>query len=279
MTRGAGWLILAIIAVLIAGCASPHNVPVQDRSRTQAVRPAPSVSSSAVYTVRKGDTLYSIAFRHGVNYRTVARLNNIPSGYQIYPGQRLILKPSTQKIVRESSTRKRKSSSKRPAIDNSVKKQVKKRDVPPKTLGSKNTSTSVAKQTRSKKTGSSGPIRWRWPSKGRLIQSFKTKGQVNKGLNLSGRTGDPVYAAATGSVVYAGNGLLGYGNLIIIDHNQKFLSAYAHNSRILVRESDKVTIGDKIAEVGRSGAERVMLHFEIRRDGVPVNPLKYLPKK
>lgn len=281
MTRGAGWLISAIIAVLIAGCASPQKVPVHDRSRTKVVRSAPSVSSSAVYTVRKGDTLYAIAFRHGVDYRTVARLNKIPTGYQIYPGQRLILKPSAQKIVRESSTRKKKTVTKQPVVDNSSKKQVKKRDVPPKTVGSKNTSTSVSKQTRpkTKKTVSGAPIRWQWPSKGRLIQSFKTKGQVNKGLNLAGRTGDPVFAAATGSVVYAGNGLLGYGNLIIIDHNQKFLSAYAHNSRVLVRESDKVKAGEKIAEMGRSGAERVMLHFEIRRDGVPVNPLKYLPKK
>ncbi|WP_370278605.1 peptidoglycan DD-metalloendopeptidase family protein [Pontibacterium sp.] len=278
MVKGAGWLVSALIAVLIAGCAAPHSVPVQDRSRTKVVRQAPSVSSSSVYVVRKGDTLYSIAFRHGLSYRTVARLNNISGDYQIYPGQRLVLKPSAQKIVRDSSAHSKSTSANSSTVSKSAKKPVKKPTSPPKTVEKRTNSTASANT--SKKTASAaGRIRWQWPSKGRLIASFKTKGQVNKGVNLAGRKGDPVFAAASGTVVYAGNGLLGYGNLIIIDHNQNFLSAYAHNSRVLVKESDKVTVGDKIAEMGRSGAERVMLHFEIRRDGVPVNPLRYLPKK
>jgi len=276
--KGAGWLISALIVVLVTGCASPHSVPVQDRSRSKIVRQAPSVSSSSVYVVRKGDTLYSIAFRHGLSYRTVARLNNIRGDYQIYPGQRLVLKPGAQKIVRESSARANISSANSSTVSKTDKKSVKKRTVPPKTV-EKHTNSSVSANTSNKTTSRAGRIRWQWPSKGRLIASFKTKGQVNKGVNLAGRKGDPVFAAASGTVVYAGNGLLGYGNLIIIDHNQNFLSAYAHNSRVLVKESDKVTVGDKIAEMGRSGAERVMLHFEIRRDGVPVNPLRYLPKK
>lgn len=278
MAKGVSWLLSALILVLIAGCASPHNVPVQDRSRTKVVRQAPSVSSSSVYVVRKGDTLYAIAFRHGLNYRTVARLNNISGDYQIYPGQRLVLKPSAQKIVRESSVKLKKPVATTSTVNKTTKKPVKKQAKPPRTVEkrtSKPTVTNVPRKTQSR----AGRIRWQWPSKGRLIASFKTKGQVNKGVNLAGRTGDPVFAAASGTVVYAGNGLLGYGNLIIIDHNQSYLSAYAHNSRVLVKESDKVTGGDKIAEMGRSGAERVMLHFEIRRDGVPVNPLKYLPKK
>lgn len=278
MLRGAGWLALALIAILVTGCASPTSVPVQDRSRTKVVRQAPSVSSSSVYVVRKGDTLYSIAFRHGLSYRTVARLNNIDGNYQIYPGQRLVLKPNAQKIVRESSASvKKKTAPKSSTVSTVTKKPIKKPDTQPKTVEKRTNSVVKAKPKSS--SVKSGPIRWQWPSKGRLIASFKTKGQVNKGVNLAGRKGDPVFAAASGTVVYAGSGLLGYGNLIIIDHNQSFLSAYAHNSRVLVRESDKVTAGDKIAEMGRSGAERVMLHFEIRRDGVPVNPLRYLPKK
>ena len=278
MVKGAGWLISVLIAVLIAGCAAPHNVPVQDRSRTKVVRQAPSVSSSSVYVVRKGDTLYSIAFRHGLNFRTVARLNNIGGSYQIYPGQRLVLKPSAQKIVRESSANAKKAAKKAPAVSKAAKKPVKKPAKPPRTVEKPKASPAVSSAS-NKKPSNAARIRWQWPSKGRLIASFKTKGQVNKGVNLAGSKGDPVLAAASGTVVYAGNGLLAYGNLIIIDHNQNFLSAYAHNSRVLVKESDKVTAGDKIAEMGRSGAERVMLHFEIRRDGVPVNPLKYLPKK
>lgn len=278
MVKGAGWLVSALIAVLIAGCAAPHSVPVQDRSRTKVVRQAPSVSSSSVYVVRKGDTLYSIAFRHGLSYRTVARLNNISGDYQIYPGQRLVLKPSAQKIVRDSSAHSKSTSANSSTVSKSAKKPVKKPTSPPKTVEKRTNSTTPAK-TSKKAVTTAARIRWQWPSKGRLIASFKTKGQVNKGVNLAGRKGDPVFAAASGTVVYAGNGLLGYGNLIIIDHNQNFLSAYAHNSRVLVKESDKVRVGDKIAEMGRSGAERVMLHFEIRRDGVPVNPLRYLPKK
>ena len=278
MVKGAGWLVSALIAVLIAGCAAPHSVPVQDRSRTKVVRQAPSVSSSSVYVVRKGDTLYSIAFRHGLSYRTVARLNNIRGDYQIYPGQRLVLKPSAQKIVRDSSAYSKSTSANSSTVSKTTKKPVKKPTSPPKTVEKRTNSTASA-NTSKKAASTAGRIRWQWPSKGRLIASFKTKGQVNKGVNLAGRKGDPVFAAASGTVVYAGNGLLGYGNLIIIDHNQNFLSAYAHNSRVLVKESDKVTGGDKIAEMGRSGAERVMLHFEIRRDGVPVNPLRYLPKK
>lgn len=279
MVKGGGWLIPALIAVLIAGCAAPHSVPVQDRSRTKVVRQAPSVSSSSVYVVRKGDTLYSIAFRHGLSYRKIARLNNITGNYQIYPGQRLVLKPSAQKIVREISVQSNNAIPKASTDNKTVKKPVKKRSEPPKKKVEKRTNPTVSPGT-SRKTASKGSqIIWRWPTKGRLIASFKTKGQVNKGVNLAGRKGDDIFAAATGTVVYAGNGLLGYGNLIIIDHNQSFLSAYAHNSRVLVKENDKVTVGDKIAEMGRSGAERVMLHFEIRRDGVPVNPLSYLPKK
>lgn len=102
---------------------------------------------------------------------------------------------------------------------------------------------------------------------------------MNKGINIAGSRGTPVKAAAKGKVVYAGNGLLGYGNLVIIDHNQQFLSAYAHNSRVLVKENDMVDAGQKIAEMGSTGADRIMLHFEIRRDGNPINPLKYLPKR
>ena len=278
MVRGAVWLISALIVVLIFGCASPHSVPVQDRSRIKVVRQAPSVSSSSVYVVRKGDTLYSIAFRHGLSYRTVARLNNISGNYQIYPGQRLVLKPSARKIVRDNSARANPATSKPSTVSKVDKKPVKKRTESPKTV-EKRTNSPASDSKAKRASSTTAKIRWQWPSQGRLIASFKTKGQVNKGLNLAGRKGDPVFAAARGTVVYAGNGLLGYGNLIIIDHKQNFLSAYAHNSRVLVKENDKVTGGDKIAEMGRSGAERVMLHFEIRRDGVPVNPLRYLPKK
>ncbi|MEH6822933.1 MAG: peptidoglycan DD-metalloendopeptidase family protein [Motiliproteus sp.] len=120
---------------------------------------------------------------------------------------------------------------------------------------------------------------WRWPATGRVIQRFSTKGKANSGLNISGYRGDPVFSAAAGLVVYAGNGLLGYGNLIIVNHNETFLSAYAHNDKLLVKEQDKVAIGQKIAEIGNSGVTRTMLHFEIRKEGKPVDPARYLPHR
>lgn len=290
--KGVAWLVQVIIVFLVCGCSNPHRVPVQDRSRAE------SLPASSSYTVRKGDTLYAIAFRYGLDYRTLARINGINSSYRIFPGQSLRLKPSSQSVVKQKATSSkpvtktvsqkatRAASGVKVAERSSVSSVPVKATSKPvaKTASTKPVHSAPAKkvpqnQKTTSASASAAAIRWRWPSQGKLLAGFRTKGKVNKGINLAGNTGDPVYAAASGDVVYAGSGLLGYGNLVIIDHNQKYLSAYAHNSRVLVKESDKVKAGEKIAEMGRSGADRVMLHFEIRRDGVPVNPLKYLPKK
>ena len=123
---------------------------------------------------------------------------------------------------------------------------------------------------------SRGKVIWRWPAKGKVVNNFSSE---NKGLNISGDKGEAVYAAASGEVVYAGNGIIGYGNLIIIKHSPEYLSAYAHNSVILIGEGSRIKGGAKIAEIGSSGTIRTILHFEIRKDGKPVNPLKYLPRK
>jgi lipoprotein NlpD len=127
---------------------------------------------------------------------------------------------------------------------------------------------------------SSASLTWQWPATGSLIGRFATgRATSNKGIDIAGEAGDPVRAAAAGSVVYSGSGLLGYGQLVIIKHNDQFLSAYAHNRRLLVKEGDQIKAGEKIAEMGSSGAEKVKLHFEIRRSGKPVNPETYLPKR
>ncbi|MGB0466162.1 MAG: peptidoglycan DD-metalloendopeptidase family protein [Pontibacterium sp.] len=280
MKRGAGWLVLLII--LTAGCSGDPRVPVADRSRPESVRIANE------YTVRQGDTLYSIAWRYGLDYRALASMNQIDSRYQIFPGQKLRLKPTS--IARTSKPQISKNGV--PVGSRSDTKIVTQRTVTKKTTASPVKKPPVLpKKTTASNTVApekprllppalpSGPIIWRWPGHGQVIAAFKTRGKVNKGINLAGRRSDPVFAAAAGRVVFAGSGLLGYGNLLIIEHSPEFLSAYAHNSRVLVKESDKVQVGDKIAEMGSSGADRVMLHFEIRRDGNPVNPLKYLPKK
>lgn len=120
---------------------------------------------------------------------------------------------------------------------------------------------------------------WSWPAKGSVIERYSLTGSINKGIDLSGRLGEPVYAAADGEVVYSGAGIVGYRNLIIIKHNEVYLSAYAHNSKLLVREGQRAKAGQKIAEIGSTGASRDKLHFEIRRSGKPVNPLQYLPKR
>jgi lipoprotein NlpD len=122
-------------------------------------------------------------------------------------------------------------------------------------------------------------IEWRWPHVGTVIAAYSTSGKVNKGIDIAGNPGDSVRAAASGNVVYAGDGLLGYGNLVIVNHNEHYLSAYAHNRKVLVREGEDVTAGQKIAELGSSGTDRPKLHFEIRKNGNPVNPVPYLPPR
>ncbi len=274
------------LCILLAACGGKTYAPVSDRSLGTDSRPSPNQ-----YVVRKGDTLYSIAFRYGLDYRSLAKINGIDKSYSIYPGQRLKLRnldvvPTGESIVRDASAGGTKV---RPSDQVQAKPPIKKQPSAVVTSASQQQvkKAVVSKKVEPKRSSppqnpqvtATGPIDWRWPASGKVIAHYRTKGTVNKGINISGNKGDPIYAAASGKVVYAGNGLLGYGNLVIIDHNQQFLSAYAHNSRVLVKESDMVKVGQRIAEMGSSGADRVMLHFEIRRDGKPMNPLKFLPKK
>ncbi|MBV0932520.1 peptidoglycan DD-metalloendopeptidase family protein [Marinobacterium weihaiense] len=254
-------LVLTCLVLLLGGCSTGY-APVDERSLGARVKgPAPSS-----YKVRRGDTLYSIAFRYGLNYRQVARWNGIRSQDYIYPGQRLRLRPPARLSSRPSAT---------VGPDKPVAAMPKpaSRPAPPPAAKppGRPSSTSGA--------SSSTAVQWQWPYQGRIVQAFGRGQPANKGIDIAGRKGDAVKAAAPGDVVYAGNGLLGYGNLVIINHSKRYLSAYAHNSRIFVREGDKVKAGEKIAEIGKTGATRTMLHFEIRRDGNPVDPLGYLPKR
>ena len=211
------------------------------------------------HTVLIGETLYSIAWRHGVDYKKLASWNNIRPPYTIYAGQRLRL---TRPPV-TSQTYAKKSTPKPANTSGGTKKTASK-------------STSMDKTT--KKVNKPVKHVWIWPTKGTVISNYSSKVGGNKGIDIEGKVGQDVIAASAGKVVYSGNGLLGYGNLVIVKHSEQFLSAYAHNKKLFVREGTSVNRGEKIAELGSTGTKSPKLHFEIRRNGKPVDPLKYLPK-
>ena len=216
------------------------------------------------HTVSEGDTLYSIAWRYGRDYKELASANKIPPPYVIKLNQRirLDLKGTVSSTTKKTSAAPRK----------------KKKYVQP-TSKRKPTTVSKKKPRSSTKSKHVKGVNWHWPHLGRVIARYSSTGNDNKGIDIAGRLGDSVFSAASGEVVYAGSGLLGYGKLIIINHNEHYLSAYAHNDQILVKEGQKIKQGQKIAEMGNTGTSRIKLHFEIRRDGKPVNPLNYLPKR
>lgn len=218
------------------------------------------------HTVLVGETLYSISWRHGIDYKQLAAWNNIRSPYTIYAGQRLRLTrpPVTSKTYAIKAKAKSARTKSKTSTTANKSKQAK----------TPTTSVSTPKKTISK------PIKheWGWPTKGKVISTYSAKAGGNKGIDIEGKVGQPIFAASSGKVVYSGNGLLGYGNLIIVKHSEQFLSAYAHNRKLLVKEGGVVTRGQKIAELGSTGTKAPKLHFEIRRNGKPVDPLKFLPK-
>lgn len=244
-------LLFLLVTGLSACSTRTDYAPVSD------VNIIESLPKNGIYRVGAGETLYSIAWRFGMDYRDLARRNHLRPPYSIHQGQIIYLtKNAPLKAVNTPVAIPLPAP--KPQIQPSIKKPVviapKPRDIEP------NKSISY----------------WEWPARGQVIGSFSA---ANKGINISGYLGEPVYATAMGKVVYSGHGLRGYGNLIIIKHNSIYLSAYAHNKKLLVKEGDWVKGGQKIAEMGNTGARRTLLHFEIRRNGRPVNPLIYLPHK
>jgi len=244
----AGMLVTLILflALLLGGCShNRHTAPVRPYSRdlTYGVR---------YYRVKQGDTLYAIGFRSGHGYQRLAEWNNIPPPYALRVGQIIRLFPYKQELGKTPETmaqnrqklKVRGGSQKKPIHSTNSKKLLK--------------------------------FNWQWPLKGTIAKTFAQSG--NKGIDIYGKMGQPVKAAAPGRVVYSGHGLIGYGNLLIIKHNDIFLSAYANNRRLLVKEGQPVRKGQIIAEVGKNGSARPSLHFEIRKNGKPVNPLWYLPR-
>jgi len=260
--------ISAIFAFLLSSCtgASPHFAPVANGWKTRY--------ASQSYRVQPSDTLYSIAFRYELDADKLAKANNLSPPYHILVGQNLTLLPeandaTTQPVAAISAPVVVGAA---PIATPITSQAVKADNSPDNSTNSNNNLSSNLNGT--------GPVgQWTWPASGKIIQGYSNVYAGNKGIDISGKLGDPVKATAAGRVVYCGTGLRGYGRLIIIKHNAKYLSAYAHNSKTLVKEGDKVSAGQVIANMGSSDASRVMLHFEIRKSGSPVDPLKLLPPR
>lgn len=244
--------------LLLAACGGQQAVaPVSSRTATAQTK-------LGQHTVQNGETLYSIAWQYGFDYKTLAEWNHIKPPYRINQGQRLTLIPPAANAQAKAAPRPapaRKS-------DTVSGKQAPGEPSSPATPSPNDDDSAPAAPAN---------LIWMWPAKGDLLATFASG--TTKGINIAGQEGDPVNATSAGRVVYSGSGLVGLGELVIVKHNATYLSAYAHNKLRLVQEGDKVKAGQTIAQMGRTGTDRVMLHFEVRKDGKPVDPLQYLPKQ
>ncbi|MDH0142011.1 peptidoglycan DD-metalloendopeptidase family protein [Pseudomonas alcaligenes] len=274
----------AVFAAILSGCSSSPSTPPQVVDRTHGggtAAPARPQATAGAYRVQRGDTLYSIAFRFGWDWKALAARNSIPAPYTIRPGQLIRFDvPSAggaPVVVQQSKPPATKPPTSRPPVQSQPPAKA---PTPP----TAQPQPPVVVAGGSATAGKVQPVQrsaqgWAWPANGMLIGKFSSNGSLNKGIDIAGELGQPVLAAADGAVVYAGSGLRGYGELVIIKHSDAYVSAYGHNRRLLVREGQQVKVGQHIAEMGSTGADRVKLHFEIRRQGKPVDPLQYLPRR
>lgn len=292
-------LLAATLVVVLAGCASSggRKAPVEDRSvaaKPPAVAAAPASAPEAApaplpgaenagkpgyYTVKPGDTLLRVSLEHGQNWRDLVRWNNLENPNLLEVGQVLRVVPPaaeavTARAVPNAGRVDTRPLDARPAA--SAPASSASATVPAATPALPPPPPPVADSAVAAREGGE-EIVWMWPASGAVIAGFD-EGR-NKGLTIAGKAGDPVVAASDGRVVYAGSSLRGYGNLVIVKHSDLFLTAYAHNQVLLVKDDQVVRRGQKIAEMGSTDAERVQLHFEIRRQGKPVDPAKLLPPR
>ena len=293
-----------VVAVLVlAGCGSTplNHAPVEDRGATVStapavvpvVKPPPGFENAGkpgYYTVKPGDTLIRVGLESGQSHKDIARWNALDNPNRIEVGQVLRVVPPTGEsvvvakpvtsgsVVTTPIVGSAAPSAAAAAVSPSPAKQASAPAAPaPSKAGSATVPAAAVAAGSAAATGADEDLGWIWPGKGAVIGEFDEV--KNKGVDIAGSAGDPVVAAADGKVVYAGAGLRGYGNLIILKHNNTYLTAYAHNQSLLVKEDQSVKKGQKIAEMGNSDSDKVKLHFEVRRQGKPVDPLKYLPAK
>ncbi len=274
-----GFLPLLFLVFLLSACSSTY-APVEQRSSgSYDVKKKYRGKTPAYHKVKKGETLYSIAWKYGQDYKSLAYRNRIKPPYRIYAGDKLRLSSAYSTKNNKKSTKKAKVSGKKgrkyyskTKVKNNKTGSIKKRTTSSKT-GSKR---AVSKKKKTATFKGTKRLSWNWPVKGKIIQRY-SPGSGKKGIDISAAKGSLIKSAEAGKVVYSGQGLVGYGRLIIIKHNDTYLSAYAHNQSLLVNEGQVVKKGQSIARLGRSGTNRYKLHFEIRKNGKPVNPMSYLP--
>ncbi len=258
---------------MLGACISTPPPPVINKS--------PHRQIPVDYQVRPGDSIYSISWEYGLDHLDIAKWNGVRPPYDLQSGQSLRLRPgavakplSTEADSVVTAPLPATESVSKPAPVNNQPQPAPSQVAPAATVSNQPAQT-APKASSNKPLPKTPPGRWQWPAKGKVIARYSRDKGVN-GIRISADPGTPVVATAGGDVVYVGEGLRGYGKLIILKHSDTYLSAYAHNRRILVKEGERIGAGQQIAEMGNSGADRTMLHFEIRVNGKPQDPLKYL---
>jgi len=251
------YLFILLLSLSLIACSANWKAPLETRSIISSfddgrVLAKPNIEKN-IYLVKSGDTLYAIAWRTGKDYKDLARWNKISEPFKIYDGQQLYLYPPDKNIKQKNKIEITK---KNPSVEKYSPKKKIARKINLKT---------------------EGDLNWNWPAKGKVSSFFRLNDRGKKGIKLSGRVGDRVIAAENGKVVYSGSGLIGYGKLVIVKHNNDYLSAYGHNREIFVSQGESVKKGQKIAEIGLSNDGKPTLHFEIRKNGIPIDPIKVLP--
>jgi len=286
---------LATLCLLTSACANNAPAPVVDlsssyssqyfktsvESNPKVKRPTLNPSNQQFHIVKAGETLFSIAWRYSLDYKSLSKINGIKEN-RIYPSQKLFLEPKNSNVFDSNS------------LVSAINKEVLNKPTPAakgnyransKLSSVKSSGTKTNGRNNNKASGyhvASQPAnrveRWIWPVNGKVTNRFSNRSNMNKGLDIVAKRGSPVRATAEGKVVYSGDGLRGYGQLVIIKHNEVYLSAYAHNDKLHVEENEFVKAGQKIADLGSTDSDKEKLHFEIRYKGKPVDPLNYLPK-
>lgn len=253
-----------LVASVIVGCSTNTPAPITDIHSSTPSAAEIGTPVAGNYTVEPGDTLFKIALKYGTTVQAIAEANNITDPSQLRVGQLLSVKGATTPSV--VVTAPTSTSITMAGSDGAVAEQ-KVEPVP---------SPVSPVATDAVRASDAGLVNWGWPASGTLIQGFTAN---TKGIDIKGEIGDPIIAAADGKVVYAGNGLRGLGNLILLDHTNGFITAYAHNDTLLVKTGQKINKGQQIATLGESDTTSPHLHFEVRRRNIPVNPLSYLPAR